>query len=164
MAIIQREFKRGGDITDQVMMGKAKWKDLFVKHTFFTSGYKYYLAVVSASKTKETQLIWSGFVESKVRLLVSSVEKHDDIVLAHPFNKGFTRVHRCRTPEEIEEVKTGSLKYHAKDIATATTGHGLTLELAVKDQANGAVKADEEGVTLIYTATHYIGLELQEGK
>src|ERR1700712_3198934 len=110
MKVIQREFKRGGDITDQVMVGKVQWKELFVKHTFFTDGYKYYLSVVSASKTKESQLLWSGFVESKVRLLVSNLEKHESIALAHPFNKGFTRVHRCRSEKEIEEVKAGSLK------------------------------------------------------
>ena len=164
--VINRELKRGGNITDQVMMGKAQWKDLFVKNTFFTNGYKYYLSVISASTTKEAQLIWSGFVESKVRLLVVSLEGHDSISLAHPFNKGFERVHRCRSEEEVDKSKSGSLEYQAKDIPTGTTGHGPITEAMVKDEAaNGDQKAGvDEDVTMVYTTTHYIGLELQEGK
>src|ERR1700722_17480476 len=106
--IIQRELKRAGNITDQIMLGKSQWKDLFVKHTFFTHGYKYYLSIISASTTKEAQNIWSGCVESKVRLLVVGLEGHESIALAHPFNKGFERVHRCSTDEEIEKAKGGS--------------------------------------------------------
>lgn len=109
-------------------------------------------------------MIWSGFVESKIRLLVGKLEQLGDIVLAHPFNKGFTRVHRCRSDDEVDRVKTGSLKYHATDIATATTGHGLALEPIVKDEAGVEKKLEEEGITYIYTATHYIGLEVREGK
>ncbi len=167
MAVINRELKRGGDISEQVILGKAQWKELFAKHTFFTAGsYKYYLSVISASTSKEEQLLWSGFVESKVRLLVAKVEDHPSIALAHPFNKGFTRVHRCRAEDEIEQVKNGSLKYHASDIATSTTGHGLTVEASATGKAvNGSTELkDDENVTLVYTTSHYIGLELREGK
>src|ERR1700712_1057166 len=79
MSVIEREFKRGGAIADQIMMGKTQWRELFAKHTFFTQGYKYYLSVISASTSKEEQLLWSGFVESKVRLLVAKVEDHASI-------------------------------------------------------------------------------------
>jgi poly(A) polymerase len=58
--ILHKEFKRGQKITDQIMLGKAQWKELFTKDTFFTAGYKYYLAVTSASTTKDALLIWSG--------------------------------------------------------------------------------------------------------
>jgi poly(A) polymerase len=168
MSVIQKELKRGGNITDQIMLGKAQWKDLFAKHTFFTEGYKYYLSVISASTSKEEQMLWAGFVESKVRLLIAKIEDHDSISIAHPFNKGFTRVHRCRTQEEIEQVKTGSMNFHAKDIATATTGHGLTIEAAVtqvESAVNGGQEAkDDDKITEVYTTSHYIGLQLREGK
>jgi len=164
--IIHKELKRGGNITDMVMLGKAQWKELFAKHTFFTSGYKYYLSVISASTDEEEQRSWSGFVESKVRLLVTKLEDHDSIALAHPFNKGFTRTHRCHGDEEIEKAKSGSLEFQAKDIATTTTGHGLTVEAAAKDGAvNGEQKSiEDENLTMVYTTTYYIGLELQEGQ
>lgn len=163
-AILEKELKRGGDITDKVMSGKAPWKDLFAKHTFFTQGYKYYLSIVSASRTKESQLLWSGFVESKVRLLVNKLEYHPSIALAHPFNKGFTRVHRCQTEEDVDMVKNGSLKFHAKDIATSTTGHGLMTETKTEGSTNGSHNIPEdENIIMVYTATHYIGLELAKG-
>ncbi|SZF01516.1 unnamed protein product [Blumeria hordei] len=162
-AILEKELRRGGDIADQVMSGKAPWKDLFAKHTFFTKGYKYYLSVVSASRTKESQLLWSGFVESKVRLLVNKLEYHRSIALAHPFNKGFARVHRCNNEEEVDLVKNGSLKYHATDIATLTTGHGLATEIPKEaGEISEKSEIDQRGI-MVYTATHYIGLELAEG-
>lgn len=168
--ILQNEFKRGGQVTDQIMMNKLPWKDLFSKHTFFTSDYKYYLAVISASTTKEAQLSWSGTVESKLRLLVIKLLDHNSIDLARPFNKGFNRVHRCRSEAEIEAVKAGSLDYYAKDVGTATSGHGLAAGAMVTENtesvADGGVKTadDDEGVTMVYTTTNYIGLQLYEGK
>ena len=153
--IIQRELKRGGNITDQIMMGKAQWKDLFVKHTFFTEGYKYYLSVISASTTREAQNIWSGLVESKVRLLVVGLEGHESIALAHPFNKGFERIHVCNTDDEIEKAKNGSLEFQVKDVPTEACASG-----AVKDEK---LEKDSRN-NFVYTTTHYIGLELQEGK
>jgi poly(A) polymerase len=155
--IIHRELKRGGNITDQIMMGKAQWKDLFVKHTFFTEGYKYYLSVISASTTRDAQNLWSGLVESKVRLLVVGLEGHPSIALAHPFNKGFERVHECKTDEEIEKAKSGSLDFHLKE-GPAETNAEAVISNGNEKAANGSQ------TTFVYTTTHYIGLELQEGK
>ncbi|CZT51721.1 probable PAP1-poly(A) polymerase [Rhynchosporium secalis] len=165
MAVLQKELKRGGEIANRVMGGKAKWKDLFEKHTFFTTGYKYYLCIITASTTKETQTMWSGWVESKVRLLVARLTDQTSVAIGHPFNKGFNRAHRCRSEEQIEAVKGGSLEYYAKDLGTATTGHGL----AVGGMITDGTANDEEGsegddkFTMVYTTTHYIGLELHEG-
>lgn len=173
MAIIQRELKRGGKITDQILLGKAPWKDLFVKHTFFTHGYKYYLSVISASTTPEAQLIWSGLVESKVRLLVVSLEGHDSIALAHPFNKGFERVHKCKNEEEIEKVKGGSHEYLTKDTPPATemakkeeeaTKNGEEVAKNGEDVMKNGDQPASESPTTVYTTTFYIGLELHEGK
>ncbi|KAE8451181.1 hypothetical protein EG329_004345 [Mollisiaceae sp. DMI_Dod_QoI] len=164
MTVIQRELQRGGAITDKIMEGTAEWKDLFAKHTFFTSGYKYYLYVLTASTTKEAQQLWSGFVESKVRLLVGKLTEGTSIAVAHPFNKGFNRAHRCRSDEEIEAVKSGSLAYYAKDIGTETTGHGLAVGTSKDEGVNGKRQSTgEENVTMVYTTTDYIGLELHEG-
>ena len=97
------------------MVGRRPWSDLFQKHTFFTSDYKYYMTVVTASRSKEDHKIWSGFVESKVRLLVQRVEAHASISLARPFNKGYERRHMCRSREELEKVQDGSLQYVVTD-------------------------------------------------
>ena len=171
--IITKELERGGDIVDKIFTGQASWKDLFVKHTFFTEGYKYYLSVVAASRTKEAQLLWSGLVESKVRHLVTDLEQDSAIDVAHPFNKGFDRVHRCKDEDTVEEIIGGNLSYQVTDIKTETTDQvndpkhsaaangeadNITVPANIaNDSTNG-----KENYT-IYTTTYYIGIQLDKG-
>lgn len=183
--IVYKELVRGGEITDKIVSGKGQWKDLFVKHTFFTDSYKYYLSVVSASTTKEAQLIWSGYVESKIRILVGSLDEHESIAIAHPYNKGFERVHKCRNADEIEKVQRGSIEYQLKDVPTETTdlssdnvgtkpGTATKSEATIGDTKEVAqlkdlvidkdVGVDEETPVIIYSTTFYVGLELREGE
>ncbi|KAF7561886.1 hypothetical protein G7046_g2261 [Stylonectria norvegica] len=115
MTVINRELKRALDITESIMVGKRPWSDLFIKHTFFTQGYKYYISVISVGKTKEAHKTWSGYVESKVRMLVQKLEQHPSIAIAHAFNKGYVRRHHCKSVEEIEQVQEGSLDFLVKD-------------------------------------------------
>lgn len=56
--IIIRELRAAGDLVDKIFGNQEPWSALFQRHSFFTNGYKYYLAVVSASKSKEAQLSW----------------------------------------------------------------------------------------------------------
>jgi poly(A) polymerase len=176
--IIQRELERGHQITKEIMIdGTASWRDLFVKHTFFTQGYKYYLSVIAASTTKEAHKIWSGLVESKVRLLVSGLEGHESIRLAHPFNKGFDRVHNCKNDEAIEKAKNGSLDYQVLKELLLNGSNGEVKEAVkeeVKEEVQENVKAENSDsttetngtmeTTSVYTTTFYIGLEMAEGK
>lgn len=157
------------------MLGKRQWKDLFQKHTFFTDGYKYYLSIISGSRTKEAQQIWSGLVQSKVRRLVTSIEaSQESVALAHPFNKGFERVHRCRDDEEIQKVLEGSLEYQDTDVKTETTEeandvkqHAAAEGSADKMEmpnANGEPQQNGDGMHMIYTTTFYVGMEIAKGK
>lgn len=205
MTIIQRELRRGLEISEQIMVGKRPWSDLFVKHTFFTSGYRYYISVVSASKDKEAHKVWSGYVESKVRMLVQKLEQHPSIALAHAFNKGYDRRHLCKNEQEIGLVQEGSLEFMIKDgDESKLNGAAVKTEKSeAESKPNGAaVKAErdedqsklsdvpmkaehDEGESKlsevpikteskdgstesvfpveVYTTTHYIGLELEEG-
>ena len=172
MRVILNELKRGGDIMEKIMAGQKPWKELFGKHTFFTTGYKYYLSVITASTSEEAHLPWSGWVESRIRQLITGapplylgLEGHESIALAHPFNKGYARVHRCGNQEEVEKAKGGSLEYQAKDIATSTTGHGLAAgTLSSADLGNPEQNFDTDAnTTMVYTTTHYIGLDLYPG-
>ncbi|KAI9690437.1 MAG: polynucleotide adenylyltransferase [Bathelium mastoideum] len=175
--IILREIKRAKDVSTAIFNGQLKWSDMFEKHTFFTQGYKYYLSIVSASRTKEAQQIWSGLVQSKVRKLVLSIESSEaGIEVVHPFTKGFDRVHRCKTDADIEMVKQGSLKFQASDIQTATTDQTNDIKQSVAAQGesnihmptgeNGkpANETDEEGISTIYTTTFYVGIELEKDR
>lgn len=172
MTIIQRELQRGLELSEKIMAGKRPWSDLFIKHTFFTAGYKYYICVVAASKTKEAHKVWSGYVESKVRMLVQRIETHASIALAHPFTKGFERRHICRSDEEVAMVQEGSLDFLASGPEDADAGQ-IKTEPAGDDAAhnvNGDSKTDikvepsikvEEGTTSQTngTSTSQQGLE-----
>ncbi|KAH0562052.1 hypothetical protein GP486_003247 [Trichoglossum hirsutum] len=168
--IISNEMKLAAEIVDSIMVGQLQWKDLFSKHSFFTNGYKYYLSIVAASRSRESQLIWSGLVESKIRLLVSSLEQVEAIHLAHPFNKGFDRVHHCRAEEEVEKIINGDLQFQAKDVKTEKTDltsvprHNDAGGVAeTVENPNDAAKADEKAdENTIYTTTYYVGIELEQ--
>jgi len=171
--IITRELERGGDIVDKIFTGQLTWKDMFDKHTFFTKGYKYYLSINSASLSKEAQLVWSGMIESKVRHLVTNLEQDVHIEIAHPFNKGFERVHHIRNEEERDAVLNGSMKYQASDVKTETTdminnplhvaaAQGGEENIAPSNGAEEPIPNGKEDSTL-YTTTYYIGIELAEG-
>lgn len=160
MTIIKRELQRGLEITEQVMVGKQSWNDLFVKHTFFTTDYKYYISVVSASKAKEPHKVWSGYIESKVRMLVQKLEQHPHIALAHPFVKGYSRRHICKDEKQIEQVQEGSLDY--------AVGDDIKLDTQSTEKDGEPNQGAEDGVekqtpSEVFTTTHYIGLELEEG-
>lgn len=172
MSVIQAELLRADGITDLIAVGKKPWSELFTKHSFFTTGYKYYLAVVSSGITKDAHKKWSGFVESKVRMLVGNLDRHDTIVVAQAFVKGFDRVHSCKSDEEIQKVQAGDLSFLAKGekaangSAEAQNGADSNEDANVdtdkqEGSANGEKKEDD--ATEIYTTTHYIGLELRQG-
>ncbi|KAK7417416.1 polynucleotide adenylyltransferase [Neonectria magnoliae] len=182
MTIIKRELQRGLELSENIMIGKRPWSDLFVKHTFFTAGYKYYISVISASKTKEFHKIWSGYVESKVRMLVQKLEQHQSIAIAHAFNKGYDRRHRCNNDSEIEQVQDGCLDFLIMDNSDEQPAvkSEAEEELGIKNELNDKVdlkrefeeqpsikhesledeKASESSSTTVFTTTHYIGLEL----
>ncbi|OTB04930.1 hypothetical protein M426DRAFT_144660 [Hypoxylon sp. CI-4A] len=190
--IIQRELERGFDLTNKIKDGKLEWKDLFTKHTFFTADYKYYLAVITTSTTKESHKIWSGFIESKVRVLVGDLERHPSVEIARPFNKGYERLHKVKNDEETQAVQNGSLSYRiendTEDEEVEENGADVKTEVKAEsnpeakvennEPTNPTIKADPEDQkvkienvpdvsslgTKIYTTTHYVGLELKEGE
>ncbi|KAG8528882.1 uncharacterized protein KY384_006571 [Bacidia gigantensis] len=168
--VIEKEWERAGDITDKIYVGQAQWEDLFAKHSFFTQDYKYYLSINAASRTEGAQQVWSGLVESKIRLLVQNLDNEPSIGVARPFNKGFSRVHHCKNENDVDCVIAGGLQFQAKDVQTETTD-------AINDPKHGAVaQGDNESITIpngdsqtlndhtqnlnMYTTTYYIGIAL----
>ncbi|PGG98004.1 poly(A) polymerase [Blastomyces parvus] len=166
-AVLLRELKRGGDIADRIFVGQLTWNDLFARHTFFSQDYKYYLSITSASRSKDAQSVWSGLVESKLRHLVGALDRKSSIEIAHPFPKGFERIHICKDQKEISEVLGGSTKYQAKGTKTETTDETNDPQHTAASQNGGEAipmpDTDQpigDGCTL-YTTTYYIGLELK---
>lgn len=98
-------------------------------------------------------------MESKLRHLVMKLEQIETIKLAHPFNRGFDKVHFCATEEEGISVAHG-------EIRSVGIHDGVkTAETDLKDQ-NGDSESKEEGDSKVkvYTTTYYIGLEINSGK
>lgn len=161
--VIIREIERGAVITDNIFNGKAKWADLFKKHTFFTADHKYYLSIIASSTNAEQAKAWAGAVESKIRHFVYSLEGNKKLIkLARPFTKGFKRIHRCENEEQIKEVKRGVMKYKA---AETTTVESTDPELVAGNGAASVTNGDDskpiapEGGQILYTYTFYVGLD-----
>lgn len=135
------EFKKGSEIVDRVIIGKADWSELFAKHDFFHK-YRYYLQIVASTRSPDLQIKWSGTVESRIRQLVMKLEYVESLSLAHPFIKGFDQVYYCLTAEEVRAVAQG-------DILDAVTKRK-------KEDIEG-----KENATVVYTTTFYIGLAIE---
>lgn len=184
--VIQKELDHFADQVDLIMLGKLPWKSLFVKHTFFTQDYKYYIIVNAISTTKENSKIWGGFVESKIRLLVGNLERHASVQLARPFNKGYERKHKySEKDDQWQAILDGNLQYVVKDedsadeVKTESTNSIVKAEpesIAQVKNGNGTDEAkvgdvdvkmeteDDKGYKLAFTLTHYIGIELGPGE
>ncbi|RIA95304.1 Poly(A) polymerase pla1 [Glomus cerebriforme] len=143
--IIEEEFNRAAEIADKVMVGTGKWSDLFAKHEFF-SRYRYYLQIIASSNSATRQLKWSGMVESRIRHLISKLETVDNLYLAHPFVKGFDKVHHCATEKEANDVSHGI--YNLKP----------TSERSGTDSSKSGNENGSNTIYTTYTTTFYIGL------
>ncbi|KAG5648740.1 hypothetical protein DXG03_000087 [Asterophora parasitica] len=139
--IMTEEFKKGADIVDKVIIGKASWSELFERHDFFLK-YRYYLQVIASTGDPELQMKWSGTVESRIRQLVMKLEYVDSLTLAHPFIKGFNRICYCLSEEEVQAVAQG-------EISDAIANRK-------KEDIEG-----KEGASLVYSTTFYIGLAIE---
>ncbi|XP_075048377.1 poly(A) polymerase alpha [Mixophyes fleayi] len=80
--VMVEEFKQGLAITDEILLGKADWSKLFEAPNFFQK-YKHYIILLASAPTEKQHLEWVGLVESKIRILVGSLEKNEFITLAH---------------------------------------------------------------------------------
>lgn len=180
--VLLNELERGLAIVQAIYAGTRQWRDLFERHTFFSTGYKHYITVISASKTKEDQQKWQGLVQSRLRHLVMKIEEvQSGVDLAVPFNKGFERVHECKTADDIEKTLQGSLEFQAKDTKTETAEQTADVMQQAAQQVdaegtpmpatngtNGvestdsAIKKDKaSGAQMIYSTTFYVGLNLK---
>jgi poly(A) polymerase len=172
-----REFERAADLTDRVMIGKAKWSELFEKHDFFTR-YKYYLQVIASSDSADTQLLWSGMVESRLRQLVMKLEMVEDIELAHPFIKGYDQVVKCKTEKEKHDAAHGIFLGHPEvaktdlpsaDLAASSDSLVAATLTPSKADKNGNItpstkpeSEEEQKSTSVYITCLYIGLSVKK--
>eukprot|EP01125_Pyxidicula_operculata_P010765 TRINITY_DN3542_c0_g1_i1.p1 TRINITY_DN3542_c0_g1~~TRINITY_DN3542_c0_g1_i1.p1 ORF type:complete len:449 (+),score=104.66 TRINITY_DN3542_c0_g1_i1:576-1922(+) len=87
--IILSEMKRGEEITKAIESNNMKWEDLFEKLKFWEK-YTHYLKVECLAKTEAEFRKWSGYVESKVRHIISKLEDTPGVELVHPHPSGIS--------------------------------------------------------------------------
>jgi poly(A) polymerase len=106
--IILGEFNMAAQTVAKIMDGKLPWAALFQPHTFFQN-YKYYLQVIVSGDSHEAFLKWSGYVEAKLRQLVTKLEAVDAIALVHPFVDGFNSQYTCSNPDDVWAATHGQI-------------------------------------------------------
>src|SRR5205807_1686220 len=94
--------------------------------------YKYYLSVIAASRTKEAHKKWSGWIGSRVRLLVKNIDESEaGVECARPHNKEYERIHRCKDENEVGRVVQGNLDFQVSEAGsdgTADVINGTKME------------------------------------
>ncbi|KAF9275870.1 polynucleotide adenylyltransferase [Mortierella antarctica] len=138
-AVMLSEFKDAAELVNKIMVERQPWSDLFKKGDFF-SRYKHYIQIIASSDSEERHLRWSGLVESRIRRLVMGLERTENVVLAHPYIKGFDKVIQYRTAAEKEDAAHGTLKPRSEAPESELPTDAL----------------EEPGT--IYTSTYYIGI------
>ncbi|KAF9362819.1 polynucleotide adenylyltransferase [Mortierella sp. NVP85] len=136
-AVMLSEFKDAAELVNRIMVERVPWSDLFVKDDFFTR-YRHYLQVIASSDSEERHLRWSGFVESRIRHLVGKLERVENLVLAHPYIKGYSKVIQYNTATEKDNAAHGIANPHPTEPA----------DLA----------GDDAELKTMYISTYYIGL------
>ncbi|XP_068624448.1 poly(A) polymerase type 3 isoform X1 [Battus philenor] len=81
-SVIMEEFRLGLAITDEIMLGKCGWERLFEAPNFF-SRYKHFIVLLVSSACPVDQLQWCGLIESRIRHLITTLERNQHITIAH---------------------------------------------------------------------------------
>ena len=98
LTIMNAEFKRGFEIVTKIEEKKATWSNLFAKSDFFYR-YKHYFQIIACCDDEEKYRIWSGFVESKIRILSKNLELIPNIEVAPPFCDSFQKESKVKDLE-----------------------------------------------------------------
>jgi len=95
------------------------------------------------------------------------IEMVEGIILAHPFNSSFDKVHYCTTDDEAAQVATGETIKHLRAESTNLQKTALAAGSVIEslDDTDGAALTPNTSIT-VYTSTFYIGLNisLKDGK
>ncbi|KAL7635144.1 UNVERIFIED_CONTAM: hypothetical protein RMT77_014130 [Armadillidium vulgare] len=88
-AVLVEAFHTSLETTQKIIAEKSSWEPLFTPPNFF-SKYKHFLVVLASAKTSEDFLEWYGLVESRIRLLIVSLEYNHAIKTIHINPTSFT--------------------------------------------------------------------------
>ncbi|KFD55236.1 hypothetical protein M514_03877 [Trichuris suis] len=91
--IIEEAMNEALDVTMDILVGKSSWAKLFEPSNFFWK-YKHYIALMGYANTAEDLLIFTGLVESRLRVLVAQFERNPGMDLIHLIPEHFVPINR----------------------------------------------------------------------
>nr|XP_026692394.1 poly(A) polymerase beta isoform X2 [Ciona intestinalis] len=100
LTVMKGEFIDGYRVTAEIHENKSSWLKLLETPNFFNE-YKHFIVLMASAESQENFNLWTGLVESKIRILVGYLERNDYILIAHINQTGY--------PQEVKE----------KDVTTA---------------------------------------------
>ncbi|KAJ1959606.1 polynucleotide adenylyltransferase [Dipsacomyces acuminosporus] len=179
--IIMAEFRRGAEIVDKIMLGKAKWDELLEKGDFFYR-YKHYLQVNVSSEDDEAHHRLHGLVNARIRHFVMKLEAVDLVVLAHPYIKSFDHDFAYTSDEQMKQIREGSFPSPSSPPNTESgtpgvetkgssdsKGSGMSAasgsdatEKTTEESTAAATSESKDKERRIYTSAFYIGLLIKE--
>jgi len=89
LSLLKQELGRGRKICDNIEKGNGSWTELFEPSDFFVR-YKAYVQVDIIAPTEEDHRKWEGWIESRLRFLISNLEQTPNLQYAVPFPTSFT--------------------------------------------------------------------------
>jgi len=86
--VLKQEFSRGTQITSKIEQESMPWTSLLDKCDFFLR-YKAYVQIDVLASTEEDHRKWEGWIESRLRFLISNLEQTANLQFAHPYPNFF---------------------------------------------------------------------------
>ncbi|KII61356.1 Poly(A) polymerase gamma [Thelohanellus kitauei] len=94
-AIITEQLAKASKTMSCIMANKLPWSTLFEPDNFFQN-YNHFLIMTTHADSEVKQMEFNGYIESRLRYLVTSLEKNIFIKLVHPYTKSFpTKPEEC---------------------------------------------------------------------
>ncbi|XP_015420636.1 PREDICTED: uncharacterized protein LOC102762072 [Myotis davidii] len=158
--VMIEEFKQGLAVTHEILLSKAEWSKLFEAPSFFQK-YKHYIVLLASAPTEKQRLEWVGLVESKIRILVGSLEKNEFITLAHVNPQSFPAPKGNPDKEEFSTMSVAVRPAVANlsdrmdhPLASAGLGltHGIGQSLSCCDRLISLVPSPAGGPSLVKIA------------
>ncbi|EGC37259.1 hypothetical protein DICPUDRAFT_150175 [Dictyostelium purpureum] len=101
MQLLKNEFVRGAEITRKIETNESTYNALLEKSDFFTR-YRFYIQIDCSAGNEEDHRKWEGWIESKLRFLISNLEMTPKMKYAVPFPKSFSNlIHKESHPDQI---------------------------------------------------------------
>ena len=168
LTLMTAEFARGSEVLERIEAGQAGWKELFIKSDFFLR-YRNFFQILAVAETEEEHRLWSGYVESKVRILMNKLELEANIAVAPPFTETFEVSLSVEseggdaeggTIDSASTSATATSVVDAENTSSPSTANTLpekTLEQVLAAHTFPS-KVPVEGKGKLYTTAYYIAI------